>query len=107
MNKILFVFLILFLFVSSQSFGENQVKKENGLNLNIQKQDKWDDRTEIILFRNQMNPIERMAKQLTGANYVDSDSIEYIIPFGKQQDNFKLKINRCSFLWLELSWSFK
>ena len=104
MKKIfLFICVIIFLFNTRYSFGEEKTKEKYGINIDVQ-QDKYDEKLEIILFKKQIETIERLAEKLTGANSVSADSIEYtILSSSKDERNLKLKILRYSFLRLEYS----
>lgn len=106
MKKVfLFVFTIIFLFVSF-SFSENNSYILKKFSLEVQKPSN-NYGLEIILFEKPQKAFENLAKKMTGADYIDTDSIEYVLVSGKENNNFKLKIRKYSFLWLELSLSFK
>lgn len=102
MKKIfLFVCVIILLFNTQYSFGEEKY----GLGIDTQ-QNQFDNKLEIILFKERTVAIENIAKKLTGADIVTSDSVEYIIFSGKNENNLRLKL-KYSFLRLEYSICFK
>lgn len=106
MKKIfLSFFIILFLFTTGQVLvlGEKQTQEKYGLSIDTQ-QNQFDNKLEIILFENLVNPVENLAKKLTGADVVTSDSIEYTLMLSNNEKrSLKLKIMRYSFLRLEYS----
>src|SRR5574344_854573 len=104
MKKILsIIFVVLFFFISSKySFSEERIGPQLGLNI---KKTDIENVTEIILFKKETEIIQSLAKKLTGANSVSTDSMEYLLlQSSKEERSLKLKIMRYSFLRLEYSW---